>query len=195
MRNFEEKGRKTWHATKKKMNEGITEHSTRCFQCPPQGVAPCGALLPFEGTLKRKGLDQKIRNYANENKNTWRSLSNIHEYRNHGSQYPPQGVSPCGTLLLLLRRGIEMKWTPFIHYQYENSMKKLAIAVEPASALTVWLIDFSNCDVRAPPDTTRRKDDCGLRNDYDLFKVPRVIFAALHHVTRAMEWFSQSIQW
>ena len=113
---FWREGPKDLTCYEKKMNEGITEHSTRCFQCPPQGVAPCGALLPFEGTLKRKGLDQKIRNYANENKNTWRSLSNIHEYRNHGSQYPPQGVSPCGTLLLLLRRGIEMKWTPFIHY-------------------------------------------------------------------------------
>ena len=36
-------------------------HSTRCFQCPPQGVAPCGALLPFEGTLNTDE-DQKIQN-------------------------------------------------------------------------------------------------------------------------------------
>ena len=59
------------------MNEGITEHSTRCFQCPPQGVAPCGALLPFEGTLNANE-SKKIRDYANEN--TWRSLSIIFNY-------------------------------------------------------------------------------------------------------------------
>ena len=49
------------HATKKKQNGGIVEHSTRYFQCPPQGVAPCGALLPFEGTLNTDE-DQKIQN-------------------------------------------------------------------------------------------------------------------------------------
>ena len=48
-----------------KQNEGIVEHSTRYFQCPPQGVAPCGALLPFEGTLNTNE-DQEIRDYANE---------------------------------------------------------------------------------------------------------------------------------
>ena len=58
---FWREGPKDLTCYEKKMNEGITEHSTRCFQCPPQGVAPCGALLPFEGTLNI-AEDQKIQN-------------------------------------------------------------------------------------------------------------------------------------
>ena len=63
--------RHAWHSLLKNKAEQIDHaseekqwrhHSTRCFQCPPQGVAPCGPLLPFEGTC----------DYANEN--TWRSL-------------------------------------------------------------------------------------------------------------------------
>ena len=57
-----------------------------CFRCPPQSVAPCGALLPSEGTLKTNCMQHVYANLG--------TPENIMaEYRNQtNSRYSPQGV-------------------------------------------------------------------------------------------------------
>ena len=59
-----------------------------CFRCPPQSVAPCGALPPSEGTLKTNCI---LHNMIMPNLEHMKII--MAEYRNQkSSRYSPQGV-------------------------------------------------------------------------------------------------------
>ena len=82
--NFEEQGRRNFTMPAK--NPDCSKNFG--FRCPPQSVAPCGALLPSEGTLKTNCMQHvyvKLR--------TPEKKKIMAEYRNQmNSRYSPQGV-------------------------------------------------------------------------------------------------------